>query len=106
MAVNVLHVIIFSSKAHRLYNFETTVTLLVTPASVLHALYGTGCHFTYDCSQRAISLMCHYIAISVSHVQVFYVRTQLHLHFPSIASKQVVFNLHRKSKYQTTILFT
>jgi len=47
------------------------VSTLVVPASVLHTLYSPGCHITYDCSQRAISLKCHYIAISVPHVQVF-----------------------------------
>lgn len=47
------------------------VPTLVVPASVLHTLYGPGCHITYNCTQRAISLKCHYIAISVPHVQVF-----------------------------------
>jgi len=45
------------------------VSILVIPAGVLHALYGPGCQITYDCTQRAISLKCQYIAISVLHVQ-------------------------------------
>jgi len=41
------------------------VTILALSASMFHTLYGPGCHITYNCSQRAIRLKCHYIAISV-----------------------------------------